>query len=153
MRTDSRLSRVLHVLMHLDEFDKPIPSEMIALMLKTNPALVRRTMGGLKKSGLVGSNKGQNGGWYLKKPLSEISLRDVYIALGEPKLFALGVTDNSPTCLLEKAANKATLDALDAAQETFENSLNGLNVSDLVDEVREEVNQFRLRGGASGSNV
>jgi DNA-binding IscR family transcriptional regulator len=46
VRTDSRLSRMLHVLLHMARHDKPFTSEQIAKMLQTNPVVVRRTMGG-----------------------------------------------------------------------------------------------------------
>ena len=55
MPTDSRLPRVLHVLLHLDGVDRPMTSEMIGEMLGANPSLVRRMMGGLRKAGFVGS--------------------------------------------------------------------------------------------------
>ncbi|WP_245941543.1 Rrf2 family transcriptional regulator [Cereibacter changlensis] len=36
-------------------------------MLRTNPSLVRRTMAGLRESGLVTSTKGRHGGWHLAR--------------------------------------------------------------------------------------
>jgi Rrf2 family protein len=143
MRADSRLPRVLHVLLHLDEIDEPITSEQIGTMLGMNPSLVRRTMGGLRKAGFVGSTKGHGGGWFLEKSLSEISMVDVYEALGKPKLFALGAPDETSTCLLEKAANAATKDALQAAQKEFINSLRMVTISDLADESREKIRQHQ----------
>ncbi len=143
MRTDSRLSRVLHVLMHLGETEEPITSEMIGQMLGTNPSLVRRTMGGLREAGIVGSSKGHGGGWYLEKPLADVSLAHVYAALGEPKLFAIGASDDAPTCLLEQSANAATRAALDAARERFLESLTRQSVADLIDQSREAIAAFQ----------
>ncbi len=48
MRNDSRLSRMLHVLIHMDQHDQRTTSETIAQMLRTNPVVVRRTMAGLR---------------------------------------------------------------------------------------------------------
>lgn len=62
MRTDSRLSRMLHVLLHMVRDDASMTSEQIATMLGTNAAVVRRTMAGLRKSGYVQSEKGHHGG-------------------------------------------------------------------------------------------
>lgn len=143
MRTDSRLSRVLHVLMHLGETEEPMTSQMIGQMLGTNPSLVRRTMGGLREAGIVGSTKGHGGGWYLEKPLADVSLADVYAALGEPKLFAIGASDDAPTCLLERSANAATRSALDAARERFLEALTRQSVADLIDQSREAIAAFQ----------
>lgn len=145
MRTDSRLPRILHVLLHLDEIKDPITSELIGKMLGMNPSLVRRTMGGLRKAGFVGSTKGHGGGWYLEKKLSEISLADVYAALGEPRLFAMGAPEETSTCLLEKAANTATKNALEAARQEFLNSLINVTVSDLADGSREKIREYQTQ--------
>ncbi len=148
MRTDSRLSRVLHVLMHLGETKEPMTSELIGQMLNTNPSLVRRTMGLLRKAGIVGSSKGHGGGWYLEKPLADLSLTDVYSALGEPKLFAIGASDDTPTCLLERSANAATQRALDAARESFLQTLASQSVADLIELSRAEIAAYQARASS-----
>ena len=73
MSQDRRLARVLHVLLHLDEMDGPATSDMIAQMLGTNPALVRRTMAGLREAGYVQAAKGHGGGWRLSRPLAALT--------------------------------------------------------------------------------
>lgn len=145
MRTDNRLSRVLHVLLHLDENDQPITSQMIGQMLGMNSSLVRRTMGGLREAGFVGSTKGHGGGWVLEKPLSDIKLADVYEALGEPSLFALGTSRNTTACLLERAANAATETALKNARDSFILTLRETSVADLVEGSRKEIAEFQRR--------
>ncbi|MFC3076760.1 RrF2 family transcriptional regulator [Phenylobacterium terrae] len=117
MRTDSRLSRMLHVLIHMARHDGPVTSEVIARMLNTNPVVVRRTMAGLRDRGFVASGKGHGGGWALSRPLERITLRDVYDALGEPTLFAIGVADDAPDCLVEQAVNAAVGQALAEAEQ------------------------------------
>src|SRR5690606_3986540 len=123
MRQDSRLSRVLHALLHLEQMQEPATSELIAGMLGTNAAVVRRTMGGLRAAGIVTSTKGHRGGWSLARSLGDISLMDIYTALGSPILFAIGNDAVEPRCLLAKAANKATTKALEAARRQFESVL------------------------------
>jgi Rrf2 family protein len=139
MRTDSRLPRVLHVLLHLEQIGEPVTSEQIGRMLNTNPSLVRRTMAGLRKAGFVGATKGHGGGWVLEKPLGEITLADVYAALGAPQLFAVGPSGDTPDCLLERAANAATSGALEAARETFQAELKKVTVADIVAPHAEEI--------------
>ncbi|WP_422377054.1 Rrf2 family transcriptional regulator [Roseibium sp.] len=147
MRTDSRLPRVLHVLLHLEQIREPVTSDQIGSMLNTNPSLVRRTMAGLRKAGFVTATKGHGGGWVLERPLSEISLADVYAALGSPQLFALGQSGDAPDCLLERAANTATSNALEAARQTFQAELQNVTVADIVAPYAEEIKAFQEQRG------
>ncbi|MEX3776620.1 Rrf2 family transcriptional regulator [Pseudomonas sp. MYb118] len=116
MRNDTRLSRMLHVLIHMARQDKPATSDAMAQMLGTNPVVVRRTMALLKEQGYVRSEKGHRGGWTLAKPLAEITLLDIHQALGGASVFAIGLSTDHPQCLVEQAVNAALTDAFDAAQ-------------------------------------
>jgi len=151
MRTDSRLPRVLHVLLHLDQIREPVTSEQIGRMLNTNPSLVRRTMAGLREAGFVAATKGHGGGWVLEKPLSEISLADVYAALGKPQLFAVGQSADAPDCLLERSANVATQAALEAARAVFEAELTKVTVADLVAPHAEAIRAYQEQLNAETS--
>ncbi|MGA0608128.1 RrF2 family transcriptional regulator [Phenylobacterium sp. VNQ135] len=134
MRGDSRLSRMLHVLIHMDRHDGPVTSELIARMLNTNPVVVRRAMAGLREQGYVTSEKGHGGGWTLARPLEQITLRDVYDALGQPTVFALGVTQDDPACLVEQAVNDAVSEALREAEARLLRRLGEITVGALAQE-------------------
>ncbi|MGD8174355.1 Rrf2 family transcriptional regulator [Marinimicrobium sp. ARAG 43.8] len=116
MRKDSRLSRVLHVLVHLDASDAPVTSDTMASMINTNPVVVRRTMGLMRDRGYVTSVKGHSGGWSLSKPLNEITLLDVHTALGENSVFTIGLTDEHTQCPIEHAVNAALKDVMNEAE-------------------------------------
>lgn len=116
MRRDSRLSGVLHVLLHMAEHVKPMTSEVLAQAMETNPVVIRRIMAGLRDSGYVRSEKGHGGGWTLARNLADITLRDVYEALGRPHLLAIGNRTEAPGCLVEQAVNQALGEAFDAAE-------------------------------------
>lgn len=132
MRNDSRLSRMLHVLIHMDRHEHSATSEMIAKMLNTNPVVVRRTMAGLREQGYVRSEKGHGGGWTLVRPLSEITLLDVYTAIGEPHLFAIGPADDQPKCLVEQAVNAALDDAMKEAQALLLRRLGSVTLDEIA---------------------
>ena len=117
MPTDSRLSRMLHVLIHMDRHGGPLTSEAIAGRLGTNPVVVRRTMAGLKAAGYVSSVKGHGGGWTLARAMDGITLLDIHEALGNPKLFAIGLSDDDPACLIERAVNAAMMETLGDAEQ------------------------------------
>jgi DNA-binding IscR family transcriptional regulator len=89
------------------QHDGPVTSEVLAKAMTTNPAVIRRIMAGLRERGYVRSAKGHGGGWVLACDLAEITLMDVYDALGRPSLFALGHRTPSPECLVEQAVNAA----------------------------------------------
>ncbi|TDR90195.1 Rrf2 family transcriptional regulator [Enterovirga rhinocerotis] len=107
MRRDSRLSGVLHVLLHMAELDGPVTSEALGVIMQTNPVVVRRIMAGLRDEGLVASEKGHGGGWRIVCDLCSVTLRDIYDALGAPDLFAIGNRTEAPGCLVEQAVNAA----------------------------------------------
>jgi len=110
MKHDSRLSSVLHALLHMAEHDGPMTSEVRGQCLGTNPVVVRRTMGLLREAGLVTSDRGHAGGWRISADLSTVTLRQLHEALGEPAIFALGNRNERPQCLVEQSVN-AALDA------------------------------------------
>ncbi len=136
MRQDTRLSRLLHVLLHMDDADGPITSETIAGMLGANPALVRRIMAGLREGGFVRAGRGQGGGWTLSRPLSAITLLDVYGALGEPELFAFGLANEAPKCLVEQAVNDAMRQARDDAARMLLDRFGEVRLSDVAADFR-----------------
>ncbi|WP_372397227.1 Rrf2 family transcriptional regulator [Azospirillum sp. HJ39] len=132
MRQDSRLSRMLHVLIHMDRHEGALTSEAIAAMLNTNPVVIRRTMAGLRDAGYVRSEKGHGGGWRLARPLDGITLLDIHLALGEPTVFAIGPTDDDPSCLVEQAVNAALDDALREAEAVLVRRLGMVTLADLA---------------------
>jgi len=107
MRRDSRLSGVLHLLLHMAEHSGPVTSEVLAKAMGTNPVVIRRIMGGLREQGYVRSEKGHGGGWEIACDLAAVTLRDIYEALGCPSLLAMGNRTESPGCLVEQAVNAA----------------------------------------------
>lgn len=133
MRTDSRLSRMLHVLLHMARDDQPVTSERIAQMLGTNPAVVRRTMGGLREAGYVRSEKGHGGGWTLDCDLAQVTLLDVYRAVGSERLFAMGFDNVHPDCLVEKVVNDALQDAMEQAAAILLERLGAVSLADLAE--------------------
>lgn len=94
---------MLHVLVHMDKRGGKTTSETIALMLGTNPVVVRRTMAPLKQAGLVTSDGGAKGGWSLARAIQGVTVRDVYEALGSPSALAIDISVDHKTCPVEQA--------------------------------------------------
>jgi DNA-binding IscR family transcriptional regulator len=132
MRTDSRLSRMLHVLLHMARHDGPLTSEAIGAMLGTNAVVVRRTMAGLRDAGYVRSEKGHGGGWVIAVDLDQVSLLDIHRAVGGPHLFAIGNERASPDCAVEQAVNQALEHALDEAEALLVRRLGEVSLAQLA---------------------
>lgn len=134
MRQDSRLSRMLHVLVHMGRHDGVMTSDMIATMLDANPVVIRRTMAGLREQGYVRSEKGHHGGWTLTRPLSELSLLDIYRAVGEPSVFAVGPAYDMPGCPIEQAVNATLKGVFDEAEQVLLRRFAGVTLADIAGE-------------------
>jgi Rrf2 family protein len=90
MKISSRFTVAVHILALLAlEKNVLCTSEWIARSVNTNPVVVRRVIGKLKKAGLVEVRPG-TGGAFLAKDIEEITLLDIYRAVevvGEGELF------------------------------------------------------------------
>lgn len=129
---DARLSRMLHLLIHMSRMDGPLTSEAAAVMLGTNPVVVRRTMAGLRDAGYVRSVKGHGGGWSLTGKLDDITMLDVHRALGENRIFALGPADPDPVCLVEQAVNASLASAMREAETLLLHRLADVSLADIA---------------------
>ncbi|MGN7733088.1 Rrf2 family transcriptional regulator [Ensifer sp. 22564] len=119
MKRDSRLARMIHVLIHMGLLGGRETSETIAKMLNTNPVVVRRTMAALKRKGVVDSEGGRGGGWVLLRSLDDLTVLDIQKALDEGEVLVAGLSEDHPTCPVERAANAALVQAFDKAESTL----------------------------------
>lgn len=150
MRNDTRLSRMLHVLIHMARHEQPATSDTLAQMLGTNPVVIRRTMALLKEQGYVRSEKGHRGGWTLAKPLADMTLLDIHEALGSASLFAIGLSTDHPECLVEQAVNAALTDAFDAAQALLIERLGSVTLEQLAEDFEARFQGLgRCEGGST----
>ena len=131
MKHDSKLSGVLHVLLHMLFTKGPATSEQLAKMMETNPVVVRRVMAGLREQGFVASAKGHGGGWTVVCDPAAVTLADIYKAVGEPPLVALGHRSDNPQCLVEQAVNHALDTTFREVEALFQAKLASVRLADL----------------------
>lgn len=131
MSLDTRLSGILHVLLHMAEHRGPVTSEVLARAMHTNPVVVRRVMAGLREQRLVASTKGHGGGWTIACDMERTTLRHVYDAVGSPNLIALGNRSEQPTCLVEQAVNAALDETFREAEALMLERLGGVSLAAL----------------------
>jgi DNA-binding IscR family transcriptional regulator len=129
---DTRLARMLHVLVHMHLLGGTETSATIGLMLSTNPVVVRRIMGQLREAGLVESTGGRAGGWRLARPAAEIRLSEVHRALSTGSILAIGLSKDHPNCPVEQAGNVLLSGALAAAEAALVEALAQSSLADLA---------------------
>lgn len=132
MKRDSRLSSVLHALLHMAEQEGRMTSDALAQCLGTNPVVVRRTMGFLRDAGIVQSERGHAGGWRIQADLRTVTLRQLHEALGEPAMFAIGNRHEAPECLVEQSVNAALEGAFADAEALLLQRFSDITLADLA---------------------
>lgn len=132
MRQDGRLARMVHVLVHMGLLGGRETSERIAQMLNTNAVVVRRTMGQLRRHGIVASEGGRGGGWSLAKPLNELTMLDVQRALQGETILEAPLSSDHPSCPVEKATNARLQAAFQDAELALTKAFQATNLSDIA---------------------
>lgn len=143
MRVDAKLSNVLHVLLHMAEAEGPMTSEQMARAMQSNPVVARRVMAGLRQARIVRSEKGHGGGWSLIRRLDQISLAEVYAALGAPRLLAIGHRSETPKCLVEQAVNAALDEAFQEAEARLLGHMERVTLAALRDDFHERLSDCK----------
>ncbi len=138
MHLDTKFVRLLHVLIHMDLKGGSTTSDTIAQMLHTNPTLVRRTMAPLREAGYVESERGPGGGWTLCCELSNVTAKDIYLALAYKGLFVLGLSNDHPSCPVESSVNQLLGNAMQNAEHEFLKTLEQMKLSSLADNIKSD---------------
>lgn len=115
MKCDGKLFAARHILAHLAEAPaRPLTSEELAVCFRTDPVVIRRALAGLREAGIVA-----------------ISLREVYVALGERGALALGQEPAVPGCLIEATVARALDDFYTEAEALLLRRLGDISLADL----------------------
>jgi Rrf2 family protein len=85
MRLSARVDYALRAMAELAAADEgPVKSEFIAASQGIPPRFLERILGELRRSGMVASQRGADGGYWLARPAHAISLADVIRAIEGP---------------------------------------------------------------------
>ena len=131
MKRNSRLSLALHTLSHMaGDPDRVRTSSDIADHAGTNPVVVRRVLGRLRKAGLLTSEKGHAGGWRLARNPDRITLADVYLALDE-SLLPTGEDTDASTCSVEHALHRRISTVMEDIEQSLIKRLGETTISEV----------------------
>ncbi|WMT20545.1 Rrf2 family transcriptional regulator [Parageobacillus toebii] len=143
MKISSRFTMAVHILALLAlEKNTLCTSEWIAKSINTNPVVVRRIIGKLKKAGLVNVRPG-TGGAYLLKDIEEITLLDIYRAVEvveEGELFQFHEHPN-PHCPVGANIQAVLEVILLRAQTAMEKVLEEIRLKDLVTNLAQKIEE------------
>ncbi|MBC1499589.1 Rrf2 family transcriptional regulator [Listeria weihenstephanensis] len=140
MKISSRFTVATHILSLIATQEPPLTSERIAGSVNTNPVVIRRISGQLKKAGLIAVKAG-TGGASLLKPLDQITLLEVYKAVDsveDGELFQFHDSPN-PDCEVGAHIQGAMEQTLRDAQTAMEQVLAGKTMADIVDAIQLEL--------------
>ncbi len=73
-------------------------SEAVAASLLANPALLRRTLGELRRAGILRAERGRSGGWSLAAAAEDVTLDRVQGAVDTHRRFGLHAHEPNQEC-------------------------------------------------------
>lgn len=132
MMINSRLAVAIHIMVLLASNPREtVSSEWMAGSVNTNPVVIRRIMGMLRKAGLLTSSAGKTGAELTKEP-SDITLLDIFKAV-EPKdeLFAIHEKPN-PACPVGRNIQSALDLTFTRVQTAMEEELRSQSLQDVM---------------------
>ena len=144
MSISSRFAVGIHILALIEiNKDGVSSSEFLAGSVNTNPAVIRKIMGMLKKAGLIEVHPGIAGA-KLAKELSDITLLDVYKAVNvvqDKELFSVHENPN-PECPVGRNIQNTIGPLFSTAQLAMENVLGNVTLEDVVKDIvgKENIN-------------
>ena len=140
MQIGSRFTIGVHIIAAIDYFKDSdrVNSEFLAGSIGVNPVIVRTVISQLRKAGLVTTQRGSSGA-ELAKPLDEITLYDVYRAVGcvdeAEGLFHFHEQPN-PECPVGGNIHRVLDRHLIAAQKALEERLKATTLGDVAEEMK-----------------
>ncbi|WP_327105941.1 Rrf2 family transcriptional regulator [Nonomuraea glycinis] len=139
MSANSRLTIAAHALTWISLYQRQghevATSEQIATSANTNPVVIRRLLGELRKAGLVESRRGVGAGWSLARELESMTLLDVYEAVEPGSLFAMHRATPDQGCVIGYGIQPAMQRVYEDIEETLRRELARVTLEDVLRDV------------------
>lgn len=137
MNANSRFAVAIHILTVLAYSRKErVTSECIAMSVSTNPVVIRRTLGDLRRAGLVDSLSGSCGGWKLIKPADTISLHEAYCAVRDGLPFGLPAKEPNPRCIIGAQISEQMIEIFNETEKHMGEYLHSVSIDDILNRMK-----------------
>ena len=141
MAANSRLTVGVHALAWMALAQRQgrevLTSDQVAASVKTNPVIIRRCLGHLRRAGLVGVRHGVGAGWSLARPAGEITLLDVHDAVGQEPPFGLHHAAPNLECPVGRGIRPALSRIYGGIDQALRRELAAVSVADVLRETLE----------------
>ncbi|MCM0673334.1 Rrf2 family transcriptional regulator [Micromonospora phytophila] len=138
MAANSRLTIATHVLTWLAlaqrRGQEVLTSDQVAASVNTNPVIIRRSLGDLRRAGLVEVRHGAGAGWSLARTPEEITLLQVYDAVGAEPPFGLHRTEPNLECPVGRGIRPALSEAYGRVERVIRRELADTSIADMLRE-------------------
>jgi len=140
MQIGSKFTIGIHIITAIDYFKEMdrVNSEFLAGSIGVNPVIVRTVISQLREAGIVQTQRGSSGA-ELTRPLDEITLYDIYKAVGsvdeKEGLFHFHEQPN-PACPVGRNIHKVLDQRLIDAQKAMEEELKSTTLADIAVEIK-----------------
>jgi len=111
-----------------------LTSNQVADSVNTNPVIIRRCLGDLRQAGLVSVRHGAGAGWSLARAPAEITLLEVYDAVGQESPFGLHHTEPNLDCPVGNGIRPALGHVYGQIEQALRRELAVVSVADVLRE-------------------
>ena len=136
MSANSRLTIAVHVLVWMSLARERglawMTSDQVAASVNTNPVIIRRSLGDLRRATLVEVRRGAGAGWSLAREPHEITLLDVYDAVEHEPLFAMHRTKPNLECPVGYGIRPALGQVYREIDQTLRRELTRTSIADVL---------------------
>lgn len=139
MAANSRLTIAVHALAWLAFAQRrgkeALTSDQVAASVNTNPVVIRRSLGDLRRAGLVEVRHGAGAGWSLARSPEEITLRDVYEAVEQEPVFGMHRSEPNLECPVGRGIRPALDHVYDGVEQALRSELKRTSIADVLEEI------------------
>lgn len=136
MAANSRMTIAVHALTWLALAQRRghavLTSSQVAASVNTNPVIIRRCLGDLRRAGLADVRRGAGAGWSLARLPEEITLLEVHDAVGPEPPFGLHRTEPNLECPVGRGIRPALGQVYGQVDRAMRRELAAVSVADVL---------------------